>query len=399
MSKVAKALATMADTHIEAATSGQGQEQDASVDLANLLVALRAFLCEYIVFPQEEQSIVIALWIAHTWVVDAFDFTPYLSIASPVKRCGKSTLLDCLNLLCRAPWQAVSPTPAVLYRKIEQDCPTLLLDEVDTIFTASRGDDGKEELRAVLNAGFQRGAKVPRCVGPTHQLVEFSVFCPKAIAGIGKLPDTVSDRSIPVTLARCAPGQKGARFRRREVSPHADELRAALESWRQTPELLNKLAAARPDTLDELSDRAADICEPLLALADLAEDDWPEQARAALVKLCGSATLEDDNLGAKLLTACREIFAQAGKVRLPTRDLLDKLIEREDDGPWAQWWEADVASGNTRGPAAPAGPAAQTLWRCPARLPGRWGNHQRLFSRFFCRRFRALSAVRGRSHA
>ena len=352
MSKVIKALLTTAATDSKDAPGEKKQAQGAAADLSNLLDALRFFLCDYIVFPQAEQAAVIALWIVHTWVAQAFDFTPYLSIASPVKRCGKSTLLDCLKLLCRAPWQAVSPTPAVLYRKIELDCPTLLLDEADTIFTASKGDDGKEELRAVLNAGFQRGAKVPRCVGPTHQLVEFGVFCPKAIAGIGKLPDTVADRSIPIILARCAPGQKGARFRRREVSPRADELRAALASWAETLGLVDALANARPPIPDTLSDRAADIGEPLLALADLAGDHWPEQAREALVKLCGSATMEDDNLGAKLLTACREIFAEQKAARLPTRELLDKLIEREDDGPWAQWWEADVARGNTRGPAA-----------------------------------------------
>ena len=148
--------------------------------MANLLDDLRFFLCDYIVFPKEEQATATALWIAHTWVIEAFDFTPYLSIGSPVKRCGKSTLLDCLSLLCRTPWQAVSPSPAVLYRKVESDCPTLLLDEVDTIFAASKAGDGKEDLRALLNAGFQRGAKVPRCVGPSHTLTEFSVFLPES---------------------------------------------------------------------------------------------------------------------------------------------------------------------------------------------------------------------------
>ncbi len=187
MSKVANALDKIVAFDGEGVVNAHGQAHDAAVDLADLLVSLHAFLNQYIVFPHEEQSLVIALWIVHTWVVKAFDVTPYLSVASPVKRCGKSTLLDCLNLFCRASWQAVSPTSAVLYRKIEQDCPTLFLDEVDTIFTASKADEGKEELRAVLNAGFHRGAKVPRCVGPTHQLVEFGVFCPKAIAGIGKL--------------------------------------------------------------------------------------------------------------------------------------------------------------------------------------------------------------------
>jgi hypothetical protein len=73
--------------------------------------------------------------------VDAFDFTPYLHISSPVKRGGKSRVFDCLKLLCAKPWAIVSITEAVMFRKIEREAPTLLLlDEVDAIFTAKNGD-------------------------------------------------------------------------------------------------------------------------------------------------------------------------------------------------------------------------------------------------------------------
>lgn len=321
--------------------------------LGDLLEQVRAFLCAYIVFPSPEHAVAVALWIAHTWALEAFEFTPYLFIGSPVKRCGKSTLLECLALLARRAWQTVSPSPAVLFRKIARDCPTLLWDEVDTVFSAAKGDDGKEDLRAVLNAGFTRWAKVPRCVGPSHELAEFSVFCPKALAGIGRLPDTVADRSIPITLARRAPGHTTARFRRREVAPRAEALSNALALWAAAPDTVPTLTAARPAIPGALGDRAADICEPLLAVADLAGGDWPDSARIALVRLCApGGEAEDDNLGAKLLTACRDIFQAEGVDRMPTRDLLDRLVAREDDSPWAQWWEADLNRGQVRGPAA-----------------------------------------------
>jgi hypothetical protein len=148
------------------------------------LDAICATVRKYVVLSGEAEVVVIALWIVHTYVVESFDFTPYLSIRSPEMRCGKTTLLDCLHLLIRDPWSAIGPTEAVLFRKIERDVPTLLLDEVDAIFT-SRRDPTKEGLRAILDAGFQRGTKVPRCVGPNHDLKEFGVFCPKAFAGIG----------------------------------------------------------------------------------------------------------------------------------------------------------------------------------------------------------------------
>ena len=157
-----------------------------------MLDSICEFLQRYIVFSSPAQPIVIALWITHTWILDAFDYTPYLDIRSPEKRCGKTKLLDCLELLVGKPWRAVSPSEAVLYRKIESDQPTLLLDEVDTVFSGTKNEH-KEPLRALLNAGFERKAKVPRCVGQgsNYRVQEFTVFCAKAFAGIGQLPDTV----------------------------------------------------------------------------------------------------------------------------------------------------------------------------------------------------------------
>lgn len=317
------------------------------------LQEIHAFLMRYLVFPSEDEPILITLWIAHTWVVDAFDRTGYLHVYSPLKQCGKTTLLDCVGYLVRNPWRATLPTAPVLFRKIEHDCPTLLLDEVDTIFNASRGDEGnKEALRAVLNAGFERRVKIPRCDGPNHALKEFSPFCPKLLAGIGNLPDTIADRSIPIYLQRKMPGQRVERFRARNVEPFAEPLRAALETWARTEGVLEQLRGARPSIPDELPDRKADISEPLLAIADIVGAEWPEMARRSLIHVCGRAASEDENTTVKLLRAIREIFADAEVDRIASRELLEKLVEREDDAPWAEWWERDIKNGNTRGPAS-----------------------------------------------
>jgi hypothetical protein len=204
-----------------------------SVQLADVLDSICAFLQRYIVFQRLEQPIVIALWIVHCWVLDAFDNTPYLHIRSPEKRCAKTRLLNCLVLFVLKAWLTVLPSEAVLYRKIEKDWPTLLLDEVDGIFTSKGKDERREALRSLLNAGFERGAQVPRCVGQgTNQEVrDFAVFCPKALAGIGRLPDTIRDRSIPIELVRRARDEEVERFRKREAKTEAAPIRAELETW------------------------------------------------------------------------------------------------------------------------------------------------------------------------
>lgn len=318
--------------------------------LADILSQVEAFLCRYIAFRSAAQSLVIALWVAHSHALDSFDYTPYLHISSPEKRCGKSRVLDALTLLVPLPWCAVSPSEAVIYRKIAASCPTLLLDEVDTIFSGGK-DENKEGLRALLNAGFNRSATVPRCVGPQQDVKDFPVFCAKVIAGIGKLPDTVADRSVPIVLARKKRQQTVERFRARDAAAFAEGIHAALAEWASDHVTTDILRAARPSLPDCLGDRQADICEPLLAIADAAGGGWPERAREALVELFAGGDGDADSVGTKLLDAMRRAFAEAGTDRLRTDQVLDALLLCED-APWAGWWEHDIKNGNRRGPAS-----------------------------------------------
>jgi hypothetical protein len=181
-----------------------------------LLQQTAALLRSYVVFATEHQVVTVVLFVAHTHAIGAAEASPYLAVTSPEKRSGKTRLFDVLELLVAKPWRAVLPSEAVVYRKVHKDCPTLLLDEADAIW----GKDAQHEgLRALLNAGNRRGVKVPRMTGASAdmKIVEFNIFSPKAIAGIGALPDTVADRSIPIRLKRRKSSEHVERFRHREA--------------------------------------------------------------------------------------------------------------------------------------------------------------------------------------
>lgn len=199
-------------------------------ELAELLQEASSYIKRFIVFTSEAQPTAIALWVAHAWVIDAFDYTPYLQISSPEKQCCKSRVLDCLEAIVPNAWRAISPSEAVLFRKIDNDQPTLLLDETDTLFGKGNDDRG-EVLRSLLNAGFERRARVPRCLNFGREVHEFAVFCPKAFAGIGSLPDTVTDRCIPVRLRKRRQDEPVQRFRRRDAELITAPIRKRLEAW------------------------------------------------------------------------------------------------------------------------------------------------------------------------
>lgn len=299
-----------------------------SKHLGALLDALVELLRDYVVMSSA-QADAVALWAAHTHGLDAFETTPFLDLTSPEKRCGKTRTLDVLELVVARPWRTIMPSEAVLYRKIEAAAPTLMLDESDAIFDKSNGST--EPLRALLNAGNRRGTSVPRCVGPTQQIVDFGVFCAKALAGIGALPDTVSDRSIVLHLQRKRPDEIARRFRRREALEVAEPIAQELASWAQVA--IPDLEAARPSIPSALDDRAEEAWEALLTIAELAGGTWPDRASRAALELSASRGAEDEALGPWLLRDIRDVFVSRGIDRLSSGDLAASLSEIETS-PW-----------------------------------------------------------------
>jgi hypothetical protein len=318
-----------------------------------LLESLLALIGRYIVMTPA-QRLVVALWIVHTYLVDLLEQTPYLTVTSPVRQCGKSRLLELLELIVPRPWPAVTPSEAVVYRTVHARTPTLLLDEVDAIF-APKTADRHEGLRAILNAGHRRGATVPRCIGVSSKPQDFNVYCAKVLAGIGVLPDTITDRSIPIRLARKTRSEHVERFRRREAKQLCDPVKAELERWAE--EHGATIAAARPPLPDELSDRMQEGCEPLLAIADRL--GCGDEAREALVELLTADRLDErENAAEKLLRDVRRAFDAAGQHVLATESLLATL---NDEEPWNSWYGSGLDARGLATLLRPYGVTSQTV--------------------------------------
>ena len=298
-----------------------------------LVSDIAAFIKRFVVVS-DEKLLVIALWVVHTHAFSASVQTPYLAVTSPEKRCGKSRLLEVLQLLVSKPWYAITPSEAVVFRTIELMTPTLMLDETDTIFNP-KNQDRYEGLRALLNAGNRQGATVPRAVGSSSEIHKFRVFCPKVLAGIGGLPDTVTDRSIPIRLERRRDDEPVERFRRRDVEPAGEELHDRASEWAFENDAT--LLDARPEMPEELNDRVQDGCEALFAIADRL--GYGAEARAALVALFAEERADDqESMRLRLLRDLREIFnAHPGRRSAFSRSLLEKLYAIEE-GPWASYY-------------------------------------------------------------
>ncbi|MFC1917206.1 DUF3631 domain-containing protein [Chloroflexota bacterium] len=304
----------------------ESREYQRQMDGTTILGSIVTFIRRFVILSQQ-QADAITLWVIHTHAFNAADTTAYLNIYSPEKRSGKTRLLEDLELLVARPWFTGRVTAAVLSRKIDKECPTLLLDESDAAFKGEK--EYSETLRALLNTGYRRGGVSSVCTGQGANIgyKDLSTFCPKAIAGIGKLPDTVADRSIPIILKRRAPDESVERFRRRKVEQEAFSLRQQIVKWVEQAQLTD----SEPDIPLQLDDRAADCWEPLLAIAYAVGNDWPRRARDAAIALMNGEEREDESLGVKLLSDIKFVFGNDEQIS--SADLVSKLLQIEES-PW-----------------------------------------------------------------
>jgi hypothetical protein len=371
---------------------------------AVILDRLHNTLTRYVVLPCPEATDAVTLWIAATHAQPAWAHAPRLVIRAPEKRCGKSRLLDIAEATCHNPLITVNASTAAVYRSIgSDDPPTVLLDEADTVFGPKAGE-ANEDLRGLLNAGHQRNRPAIRWNAGTNRVEVIPTFAMAALAGIGTMPDTIEDRAVVIRMRRRTADETVAPYRQRRDGPALRHLADDLNRWLRRN--LPRLEHAEP--VMPLEDRAADTWEPLIAVADLAGDNWPDRARHAAQTL----TAERDGAAAtsdriRLLADWRAAFGDRDTI--PTTDLIDRL-KADPEAPWAEYGgtgltamrlatllrEYDIGSGTIRFPDGqakgyrradfadawqrycpnPAGPgrtaAVRHLWPVPRapRLPG-----------------------------
>jgi Protein of unknown function (DUF3631) len=322
----------------DSVASGQGEPIEPGevepwpdpVDGAALLTALTAVIRRYVVLAAAEAD-AIALWVVAAHQFALFAIFPRLFVTAAEKQCGKTTLLDVLSRLVQRPLLVANITAAALFRIIAIAKPTLLLDEADTYVRES------EDLRGIINAGHRADGAVIRTVGDDFEPRSFAVFSPMAIAAIGGLPGTILDRSIVIRLRRRRPDEPIAPL---SLDPPPPELnRLAREAARWAADHKKDLAGATPAMPPGLINRPADNWRRVLAVAELAGEEWSRRGRHAAALALTAAGADEDSPRIQLLTDIRAAFA-AKKVDRLSSDQLVEYLGGLEDRPWPEWGRA-----------------------------------------------------------
>ena len=332
--------ASILDKLVEAKRSGDDDKQGHAinfpepepwpepVDGVALLDAIAQAIARYVVMPNYSHD-TAALWVLHCYLIEYFLVSPRMAIASPVKQCGKTTLLDIMTRLVLRPLSTANVSPAAIFRVVEAYRPTLLIDEADTFL---RNND---ELRGIVNSGHRRGGSVLRTVGDDHEPRSFSTYSACAIALIGKLPETLYDRSVIINLKRRLPSEPIAGFR----PDRADELDSlARQCLRWAKDHGQQIADIDPAMPADIYNREADNWRPLLSIAEIAGGDWPVRARKALE--FSHQSRDDESRLQILLVDIKKIFDENDEDQLPSSVLVEALHKIEGR-PWAEYGKSN----------------------------------------------------------
>jgi hypothetical protein len=266
---------------------------------------------------------VIALWALHTWVYDSFEYTPRLGLISPDSGYGKTRTLKLLKQLASEPKLTKNTTAPAMYRRLEhRPRTTYLLDEGENqpILT-------DPVMRSVIDGGFERGGTIDRADG------EFPIFFPCAYAIRGSeydVPLAIRSRSFPISMTKGVPKER-----------FDDELPDCIATFSAAYGLLQGWKAEisldpNPEIPAALlrDPRTADLCRPLIAIADTFGAAQGEAARDALIELCTG--FHNQGPAIRALNACKAVCDALGEVDRIEGKVLAKGVVEVDDyfGDW-----------------------------------------------------------------
>jgi Protein of unknown function (DUF3631) len=287
---------------------------------------LELFIC-----PMDPRDLdLLTLWIVHTHLVNETYTTPRLLVESPVPESGKTTVLEHIARLSAAPLQMSSvSSPAMITRVLESRIRTLLIDEADRSLSPDK--PGVDELIAVLNSGYKRGATRPVLVpvkGGGWDVAEMPTYAPVAMAGNQpKLPDDTMSRVIRVLIM---PDHDGTVEDSdwELIEEDAKAIREELEVWART--VSEQVRTERPTLPEGAKARTKERWLPLKRVAVAAGGRWPDVVDGLVeldlerMRLDREEGILNEKLHVTLLRHIKEVWPE-GQSFVHTDDLLTKL--------------------------------------------------------------------------
>lgn len=314
--------------------------------------SIEEYLTTYVALPPHT-PFVIAAWTIAAWLSEHWDQFPYLAITSPEKRCGKTTLLKIIYQIVPRPCWGNYISPAALFRIIEQDRPTILLDESQ--YLSRKGSESSHVIGEILHAGIDKDTTVPRCVGPTNNIKihRFKIYSPKIIAMIGQPDDVLLDRCLPVPMRRRSEKDTVvAQLFKRELVIIGKALTNLITTFTKNNAKECVDAYHSSPYLTLRSDRLADLLLPIQAVVNvICPERMDELIHYAEIVEARNRLSHNIEPPLRLLRCIKQIFDSLDKSTprlqfIGTQKLISLLVAMEEE-PWATYNRGNPINAHT----------------------------------------------------
>lgn len=319
-------------------TGTDGSDGSVEAYKEGLLGELMAYFSQFVCLSGVS-SVVISTWVMAAWMYKCWDFFPILSVTSPEKECGKSTLLKLLFRVTPKANAISVYSPSSLYRSIESgDTITAIMDEVEVL---NKRTDYNGQIIDILCKSVEVDSSETRSVreGKDFESKRFSLYGPKVLACIGSIQSVLASRCLDVRMQKITKDVSLSIAHRRNINPPGVRLYKALEKWSE------KAASYIPsiyENTEYLSSNAGrklgDCLLPLQTILDAegfsfhALEQYARDIESREKREAGA----NQTIQSKALSSCREVFIQTGLTFIKSTALCEEMNKQEEE-PWGSF--------------------------------------------------------------
>jgi hypothetical protein len=162
---------------------------------SELLIKIKYYLSSLILFSDENDAEMIAVWLLKSWIYDCFVTTQYLVVTAGLG-CGKSETVYRSSLLAYHPmWCGNFTSQASSIRAANSYQTTMVIDETDDIFNP------ESELSKFCRMGTMKGRPLSK-MEHGKGFVHYNTFFPKMLATrfIEEIDDAIRGNSIRIHM-------------------------------------------------------------------------------------------------------------------------------------------------------------------------------------------------------
>ena len=274
------------------------------------------FIRSYIEMPNEEDYLILALYIFHTYMVEQSETSPMLYFHG-TKESGKSRAGEVLSILAFRGYLASSMTPATTFRIADIYKPTMVVDETNLA--------GNIDLQNIVKARYKRGIRIPRIndiVKGEDGIGSYEVFGPTVLCTTEMVDDIIESRCLVFRMRK----NKNPEVEKSIDKKEAERLRVRLTIIRT-----NYLGESIP-VYEKIERRhLGELIQPLYEIMKLIAPAREEEFMTFVERIKeDNKRMEIETLEAKIVRAISELVESSGYGFIATNHISGILNRHRD---------------------------------------------------------------------